>query len=106
MPLPGGAEAALLACGLLLLARHYILRGPPDCPYAGGEYWGVLIFRECVLLRMLVCDSASATKTYTSEQTRADSFPHLLVPPQAADYPFKPPGIKMYTPSGRFQVSE
>ncbi|PWN38652.1 UBC-like protein [Ceraceosorus guamensis] len=50
-----------------ILEWHYILRGPPDCPYAGGEYWGVLLF--------------------------------------PADYPFKPPGIKMYTPSGRFQIN-
>ncbi|KAI0031443.1 ubiquitin-conjugating enzyme/RWD-like protein [Vararia minispora EC-137] len=40
-------------------------RGPPDSPYAGGEYHGVLLF--------------------------------------PSEYPFKPPGIKMYTPSGRFQ---
>lgn len=59
-------------------------RGPPDSSYAGGEYYGVLLF--------------------------------------PAEYPFKPPGIKvgvfvhfavmpdlqiasskMYTPSGRFQ---
>lgn len=44
--------------------RHYILRGPPDTPYAGGEYYGQLIF-----------------------------------PPE---FPFKPPAIKMQTPSGRF----
>ncbi len=44
--------------------RHYILRGPPDTPYAGGEYHGQLLF-----------------------------------PPE---FPFKPPGIKMQTPSGRF----
>ncbi|KAI0306030.1 ubiquitin-conjugating enzyme/RWD-like protein [Multifurca ochricompacta] len=39
--------------------------GPPDSPYLGGEYHGVLLF--------------------------------------PSEYPFKPPGIKMYTPSGRFQ---
>ncbi|KAG6811074.1 hypothetical protein H0H92_009102 [Tricholoma furcatifolium] len=43
---------------------NYIIRGPPDSPYAGGEYHGVLLF--------------------------------------PSEYPFKPPGIKMYTPSGRF----
>lgn len=48
--------------------RHYILRGPPDTPYAGGEYHGQLIF-----------------------------------PPE---FPFKPPGIKMQTPSGRFQPNQ
>jgi len=48
-----------------ILTWHYILRGPPDSPYHGGEYYGQL------------------------------QFP--------ADYPFKPPGIKMHTPSGRFQ---
>ena len=49
---------------LVCIRRHYILRGPPDTPYAGGEYHGQLLF-----------------------------------PPE---FPFKPPGIKMQTPSGRF----
>ncbi|KAH8103916.1 UBC-like protein [Cristinia sonorae] len=48
-----------------ILTWNYIIRGPPDSPFAGGEYHGVLLF-----------------------------------PPE---YPFKPPGIKMLTPSGRFQ---
>lgn len=48
-----------------ILEWHYIIRGPPDTPYEGGEFWGTVIF--------------------------------------PADYPFKPPGIKMLTPSGRFQ---
>lgn len=47
-----------------ILEWHYILRGPPETPYAGGEFWGTVIF-----------------------------------PPQ---YPFKPPAIRMITPSGRF----
>jgi len=48
-----------------ILTWNYIVRGPPDSPFAGGEYHGQLLF-----------------------------------PPE---YPFKPPGIKMLTPSGRFQ---
>lgn len=48
-----------------ILEWHYILRGPPDTPYEGGEFWGTVVF-----------------------------------PPE---YPFKPPAIKMLTPSGRFQ---
>jgi ubiquitin-conjugating enzyme E2 J2 len=48
-----------------ILTWNYLIRGPPDSPFAGGEYHGVLLF-----------------------------------PPE---YPFKPPGIKMLTPSGRFQ---
>lgn len=48
-----------------VLTWNYLIHGPPDSPYAGGEYHGVLLF--------------------------------------PAEYPFKPPGIKMYTPSGRFQ---
>ncbi|KAH7908626.1 UBC-like protein [Hygrophoropsis aurantiaca] len=48
-----------------ILTWNYLIRGPPDSPFAGGEYHGVLLF-----------------------------------PPE---YPFKPPGIKMFTPSGRFQ---
>ena len=51
--------------GIILTDRHFILRGPPDTPYEGGEYWGQLLF--------------------------------------PSDYPFKPPGIKVQTPSGRFQ---
>lgn len=46
---------------------HYLLTGPPQTPYAGGQYWGTLVF-----------------------------------PP---DYPFKPPAIRMLTPSGRFQTN-
>ncbi len=49
-----------------VLEWHYLIRGPPDSPYNGGEYHGKLIF--------------------------------------PADYPFKPPAIKMLTPNGRFQV--
>ncbi|KAF4610831.1 hypothetical protein D9613_006585 [Agrocybe pediades] len=48
-----------------ILTWNFLIRGPPDSPYVGGEYHGVLLF-----------------------------------PPE---YPFKPPGIKMFTPSGRFQ---
>ncbi|KAH9849885.1 UBC-like protein [Lenzites betulinus] len=48
-----------------ILTWNFIIRGPPDSPYTGGEYHGVLLF--------------------------------------PSEYPFKPPGIKMFTPSGRFQ---
>jgi len=48
-----------------ILTWYYIVRGPPDSPYAGGEYLGVILF--------------------------------------PSEFPFKPPGIKMLTPSGRFQ---
>jgi len=47
-----------------ILAWNFLIRGPPDSPFEGGEFHGVLLF-----------------------------------PPE---YPFKPPGIKMITPSGRF----
>jgi ubiquitin-conjugating enzyme E2 J2 len=47
-----------------ILTWNFLIRGPPDSPYAEGEYHGVLLF--------------------------------------PSDYPFKPPGIKMFTPSGRF----
>ncbi|KAF9480334.1 UBC-like protein, partial [Pholiota conissans] len=47
-----------------ILIWNFLIRGPPDSPFSGGEYHGVLMF-----------------------------------PPE---YPFKPPGIKMFTPSGRF----
>lgn len=45
-----------------ILEWHYILMGPPDSPFRGGEYHGQLLF--------------------------------------PSDYPFKPPSIQMYTPSG------
>jgi len=48
-----------------ILTWNFLIRGPPDSPFAGGEYHGVLLF--------------------------------------PSEYPFKPPGIKMLTPSGRFQ---
>ncbi|KXN81245.1 Ubiquitin-conjugating enzyme E2 6 [Leucoagaricus sp. SymC.cos] len=49
----------------VLTSTFLLQRGPPDSPYAGGEYHGQLMF--------------------------------------PSEYPFKPPGIKMITPSGRFQ---
>ncbi|KAL1411133.1 Ubiquitin-conjugating enzyme E2 6 [Vanrija albida] len=48
-----------------ILDWHFIIRGPPDTPYAGGEYHGLIWF--------------------------------------PSDYPFKPPDVKMFTPSGRFE---
>ncbi|RDB23895.1 Ubiquitin-conjugating enzyme E2 6 [Hypsizygus marmoreus] len=48
-----------------ILTWNFLIRGPPDTPFAGGEYHGILLF--------------------------------------PSEYPFKPPGIKMLTPSGRFQ---
>jgi ubiquitin-conjugating enzyme E2 J2 len=50
-----------------ILEWHYLLTGPPQTPYEGGQYWGTLVF--------------------------------------PSDYPFKPPAIRMVTPSGRFQTS-
>ncbi|KAK4514105.1 uncharacterized protein ATC70_006113 [Mucor velutinosus] len=48
-----------------ILDWHYVITGPPDTPYDGGEYYGRITF--------------------------------------PAEYPFKPPSIRMITPSGRFQ---
>ncbi|OBZ89714.1 Ubiquitin-conjugating enzyme E2 6 [Choanephora cucurbitarum] len=48
-----------------ILDWHYVITGPPDSPYEGGEYYGRITF--------------------------------------PAEYPFKPPAIRMTTPSGRFQ---
>jgi len=47
-----------------ILIWNFLIHGPPDSPFAGGEYHGLLLF--------------------------------------PSEYPFKPPGIKMLTPSGRF----
>ncbi|WWC63743.1 uncharacterized protein I303_106348 [Kwoniella dejecticola CBS 10117] len=49
-----------------ILDWHFIIRGPPDTPYEGGEYHGLIWF--------------------------------------PSDYPFKPPDVKMFTPSGRFET--
>jgi len=51
-----------------ILIWNFLIRGPPDSPYHGGEYHGVIMF--------------------------------------PSEYPFKPPGIKMLTPSGRFQPNK
>lgn len=48
-----------------VLEWHYVITGPPDTPYMGGQYHGTLVF--------------------------------------PSDYPFKPPAIRMVTPSGRFK---
>ncbi|KAI8636807.1 ubiquitin-conjugating enzyme/RWD-like protein [Parasitella parasitica] len=48
-----------------ILDWHYVITGPPETPYDGGEYYGRITF--------------------------------------PAEYPFKPPAIRMTTPSGRFQ---
>lgn len=50
-----------------ILEWHYVITGPPDTPYDGGQYHGTLVF--------------------------------------PADYPFKPPAIRMMTPSGRFKTN-
>lgn len=62
-----------------ILECHYIIRGPPDSPYAGGEYHGVLKFPPEVRIH----DGG------TDRQ-----------------YPFGPPSIQMHTPSGRFAPSQ
>ena len=49
-----------------ILEWHYIITGPEDSPYAGGEYHGKIIF--------------------------------------PGEYPFKPPGIMVITPNGRFKT--
>lgn len=48
-----------------ILEWHYVIEGPPDTPYKGGQYHGTLTF--------------------------------------PADYPYKPPAIRMVTPNGRFK---
>lgn len=48
-----------------ILEWHYVLEGSKGTPYAGGYYYGKIIF--------------------------------------PTEYPFKPPGISMITPSGRFE---
>ena len=47
-----------------ILEWHFVLKGPPDSPYVGGIYHGVVNFPK--------------------------------------EFPYKPPAIRMLTPSGRF----
>jgi len=51
-----------------ILTWYYVIKGPPDTPFEGGEYFGRLVF--------------------------------------PARYPFAPPNIRMYTPSGRFEPDQ
>lgn len=50
-----------------ILHWHFLITGPPDTPFKGGIYHGMLRF--------------------------------------PTEYPFKPPSILMYTPSGRFRTN-
>ncbi|KAK9460750.1 ubiquitin-conjugating enzyme/RWD-like protein [Lipomyces oligophaga] len=50
-----------------ILIWHYVITGPPETPYEGGQYHGTLTF--------------------------------------PSDFPFRPPSIRMITPSGRFQTN-
>ena len=56
-----------------ILKWHYVLRGPPDTPYVGGEYHGMSrLVRKKDLFNITI-----GTLTFPSS------------------YPFKPPEIKM-----------
>ena len=50
-----------------ILVWYYVIEGPPDTPFFGGQYFGTLTF--------------------------------------PSEYPYKPPAIRMITPSGRFQCN-
>lgn len=51
-----------------ILEWHYVVTGPPDTDYEGGQYHGTLMF--------------------------------------PSEYPFKPPAIRMITPSGRLEENK
>lgn len=60
--------------------RLTLQRGPPDTPYAGGEYHGLIWFPSDY--RTSPCADQPAVAHRTA---------------------FKPPDVKMFTPSGRFE---
>jgi ubiquitin-conjugating enzyme E2 J2 len=67
------------------LEWHYVIQGPKDTAYSGGWYHG-----ECEIFSVV----------YFVEFLRCSG--KLLFPPE---YPYKPPGVIMLTPSGRFKCN-
>eukprot|EP01052_Picozoa_sp_SAG31_P019489 SAG31_NODE_1422_length_8420_cov_2.887514_6_plen_238_part_00 len=87
-----------------ILHWHYLLQGPPDTPYSGGwcvratqRQWAGSRGKWDAVAGLLswVVDffSCACSRRY---------WGHLRFPPE---YPLKPPGITMSTPSGRFKTN-
>ena len=71
---------------------HFLIEGPSDSPYAGGWYLG-----------KLRCAPQPPGGPAVAPGLRAGlgTASRRRFPPE---YPFKPPGILMLTPSGRFET--
>ena len=63
-------------------------RGPPDTPYHGGEYHGLIWFPSDYRQWRIPLPAARCLKA------------------TADDSAFKPPDVKMFTPSGRFSCGQ
>ena len=70
-----------------VLEWHYVISGPPGTPYENGIYHGVLSFPP-------------GTCFFTYFFFWYSKFFEIKT-----EYPWKPPSIKMYTPSGRFEIN-
>lgn len=66
-----------------ILEWHAIFRGPPDTPYAGGEYWAVVTFTKVRHPTSLL--SSTRSRIGNRERTRvadaAGASPRLLSSP-------------------------
>jgi len=70
-----------------ILTWHYVIEGPPDTPYAGGHFHGSVTVACQAHWR---CHHSKPRPV-----CRVVKFP--------SEYPMKPPGVMMLTPSGRFE---
>jgi ubiquitin-protein ligase len=76
-----------------VLQWHYVIEGPPKTPYASGIYHGVLTFppgTSCLYFVFQCFFFLPHSVTNNNNKT---------------EYPWKPPSIKMCTPSGRFEIN-
>lgn len=93
---------------------NFVLLGPAGSPYEGKSRHCVLASRHRVRVRPCPVPSPARPPYPTANASHPPSsslspssppggFYHGIVD-FPSEYPFKPPQIKMYTPSGRFEV--
>jgi ubiquitin-conjugating enzyme E2 J2 len=80
-----------------MLEWHYLIQGPPDSPYAGGWYIGKLRYPERALPPTAPPPEVARGVRITHTAARGLT---------QTDYPFKPPGIMILTPNGRFDTGK
>jgi ubiquitin-protein ligase len=90
-----------------MLEWHFCIEGPANSPYQGGFYHGIIRFPQvCVMCaRHLVL----AMQRNARVPVRAPRSSETDAPGRgwgAQEYPFKPPSIRMLTPSGRFEPNQ